>query len=369
MRAPTSAPVRILHTVHAYPPDVGGSEAVVSRLSEGLLARGHEVAVATSAHADRGPEVEGVPVHGFPAGPAGALAYRRFVHEGMRDGRWDVVMTYHSKVWSHLALAPFRTVGPAWVYAPTEFTDLDSRHPRHLAYYRTLEPASLRRAKRVVVLTKADEERAVTLGGERVRARVRRIPNGTDHGWWSKGRAGKVRDRLGLPEDAPLALFTGALWPHKEVETLARALAQAPGVHLAVAGPQRGRADAVRAAARAAGTLDRVHLVGPIERDVLRKLYHTCDVHASASNNEGFGLTYLEAMACGKPVVARAVGVVPELVGEGAAVHVAHDPSTFGAAILQAIDEGGGKNRELAKAYDWEVVLDRFEACYEEVAR
>lgn len=363
------AVVRILQTVHAYPPATGGTEAVVDRISRDLVDRGHEVEVATAAHPERGECVGPVPVHGFQTTPFGVWAYRRFVLEGVREDRWDVVMTYHSKVFTHLALFPFEEqLASRWVYMPVEFTDLDSYRPRHLVYYRTVEPMSLQRAKRPVVLTRTDEQRAVEMAGESIRERLRRIPNGVDHEWWAQGSAGDVRERYGLPEGVPVVTFVGGFWEHKDVPTLVDAIAQLEDFHLVLAGDPRGRADQVRKRSRARGVDQRVHLLGRVPREDVRELYHASEVHASASRNEGFGLTYLEAMACGLPVVACKTGIVPELVEAGAVVEVADTSGDFAEAIEKVAGKGQA-NQAIAERYDWSNVVDRIEACYEEVAR
>jgi glycosyltransferase involved in cell wall biosynthesis len=358
--------VRILHTVHAYPPQVGGTERVVHRLSRGLAERGHDVEVATAAHPERGETVDGIRVQGFAETPRGAWAYRRWVLDGLAEDRWDVVMTYHSKVWSHLALWPFpERLANRWVYMPVEFTDLDSRRPRHLVYYRTVEPASLRKAARAVTLTKADEARARELAPE---AELATIPNGVDHAWWAAGEAGDVRERYGLPDEAPLVTYVGGFWVHKRVPDLVDAIARTDDLHLVLAGDPRGRGQAVRERSREAGVADRVHLPGRVPREDVRRLYHASAVHASASDNEGFGLTYLEAMACGLPVVARETGIVPELVDQGAAVEIAGDPAGFARSIERLAGKGEA-NVEVAERYDWDNIVGRVEACYEEVAR
>jgi glycosyltransferase involved in cell wall biosynthesis len=359
--------VRVLHTVHEYPPSVGGSEAVVQRLSEGLLERGHEVEVATSPHEARGQTVDEVPVHEFAQTPWGALAYRRFVRQGLDGDRWDVVMTYHSKVFPHLALAPFRGLDDVWVYCPTEFTDIDSPMPRHLLYYRTVEPWSIERSAATMVLTERDRERAHEIA-EVAEDHVRVIPNGVDADYWIGGEAGSARERFDLPSDAPIALYVGGIWEHKRVDQLVDAVASLDDVHLALAGDPRGNRDEIEARAEDREIDDRVHVLGRVERDALRSLYQAVDVFASASENEGFGLVYLEAMACGLPVAARPVGVVPDLVDDDAVLQVANSVGSLARAIRELVDADGSANVDVARAYDWENVLDELEALYEEVA-
>jgi len=191
--------------------------------------------------------------------------------DGLADDRWDVVMTYHSKVFTHLALFPFPDeLAQRWVYCPTEFTDVTSGSLRHRVYYRTVEPRSLRRAARSVVLTRRDEHRALNLA-DGIGDHLVRIPNGVDAGWWANGEAGDVRERYELPAEADLAVFAGGLWEHKDVVTLVDALAELEDIHLALAGGDQGHRGAIEERIREHGLGDRVHLLGRIPReDVLQ---------------------------------------------------------------------------------------------------
>ncbi len=272
-------------------------------------------------------------------------------------------------MFSHLALFPFPDeLANRWVYCPTEFTDVASSRPRHLVYYLTIEPMSLRRAARPVVLTRADEKLALELAGDRIEERLTRIPNGVDVEWWTKGEAGDVRARHGLPEEAPLVVYAGGLWEHKDVATLVDAVARIGDVHLVVAGSDQGRRAEIEDRIETHGIEQRVHLVGRVSREDLRSLYHTADVFASASRNEGFGLVYLEAMACGLPLVVRSVGVIPELAEQGADLVVAEDATAFAQGIETMLTDPAEANPQIVQAYDWEAIVDRFEQLYLDVA-
>lgn len=77
-------------------------------------------------------------------------------------------------------------------------------------------------------------------------------------------------------------------------------------------------------------------------------------------------MVFLEAMACGLPVVARGVGVVPELVDRDADVVLAEDPDGFARGIGSVLGASSSRNREISRAYDWENVVDAWEEVYEE---
>jgi len=105
-----------------------------------------------------------------------------------------------------------------------------------------------------------------------------------------------------------------------------------------------------------------VLLLGYVSDDTLRKCYSACDVFVTASLLEGFGLTILEAMAAGKPVVALKTSAVTELISNNKNGFLIEDsdPEKFAnAMLLLAIDEKlrksiGNRNRELvANRFSW----------------
>lgn len=108
----------------------------------------------------------------------------------------------------------------------------------------------------------------------------------------------RVQKRHGLP--ARFVLQVGTVEPRKDVATLAAA-ARAAGCAVVLAG-------------RVSATLPKgVRALGYVDRGDLPALYSAATVVAYSSLYEGFGLPPLEAMACGAPVVATAVGALPDL--------------------------------------------------------
>lgn len=122
---------------------------------------------------------------------------------------------------------------------------------------------------------------------------------------------------------APRLLFVGNLVANKGVATVLEAFvrlsAQHPALTLTIAGSDDGEvAQELRSRAADAGLADRVAVLGFVEHGELPALYRSADVFAAPSRYEGgLGLVYLEAMACGLPVVATASGGAAEAIEHG----------------------------------------------------
>jgi glycosyltransferase involved in cell wall biosynthesis len=123
--------------------------------------------------------------------------------------------------------------------------------------------------------------------------------------------AGKLRAALGLHRDVPLAGAVGRLVPIKDHATLLAALAQVPGLHLAVLGDGELRGE-LEGQSRSLGLAGRAHFVG-WWADMPSALADL-DVVVLSSRNEGTPVALIEALAAGRPVVSTDVGGVRHVV-------------------------------------------------------
>jgi glycosyltransferase involved in cell wall biosynthesis len=120
-----------------------------------------------------------------------------------------------------------------------------------------------------------------------------------------------ARSRLRVRMDENLVLFVGNLEPRKQVDVLLRALPESASLVIIGTGENAGRDDQteqLHALTRALGLQDRVRFVGRVPDSKLLEWYAAADVFALPSSSEAQGIAALEAMACGLPVVASAVG-------------------------------------------------------------
>jgi glycosyltransferase involved in cell wall biosynthesis len=138
--------------------------------------------------------------------------------------------------------------------------------------------------------------------------------------------ARQARSRLGLGAYTPVVLFVGNLEPRKQVHLLLEALQQVrrsvPDARLAIVGSGKsaGAEDQTLHLQRLAVGLDlqsAVQFTGPVDGETLLDWYAAADAFALPSSSEAQGIVALEAMACGVPVVASAVGGLLGTISDG----------------------------------------------------
>jgi glycosyltransferase involved in cell wall biosynthesis len=145
-----------------------------------------------------------------------------------------------------------------------------------------------------------------------------------------------LRSELGLTSETPLIGTAVVFRPQKAVEVLleahARLLRTMPDVHLVIAGEGPTRAE-IQRRARELSLDGRVHFLG--HRDDVDAILRSLDVAALSSDFEGSPLFVLECMANGTPIVATAVGGIPQMVldGETGVLVPPRDPEALAGAI------------------------------------
>jgi len=167
-------------------------------------------------------------------------------------------------------------------------------------------------------------------------------------------------------------LSVGHLYPVKGHHHVIEALTQLPDVALLIAGsgPDRKR---LEAQALALGVTDRVTFLGALPQNQLREYYGAADALVLASSREGWANVLLEAMACGTPTVATAVGGTPEVVRAPAAGVLIASPTSEdvadGVRRLRSSYPDHAATRAYAEEHGWgettraQVSLFRQAAC------
>ncbi len=212
-----------------------------------------------------------------------------------------------------------------------------------LYYWRYVALPSARRATRIVTVShhaRQEIARELHLPLERIETVYNSIGDQFTASIASE-RVAQVRARYYL--SAPYILFVSTLQARKNVSALIRAFerlaAALPDVLLVLAGGISANSEAIVRDAEQSPAAARIRLTGRVDYADLPALYAGAQVFALPSKQEGFGLTMIEAMACGTPVVANNASCLPEVAGDAALLVDADDAEAFAAALRRALED------------------------------
>jgi glycosyltransferase involved in cell wall biosynthesis len=391
--------VRILHTVEFYAPSVGGAQEVVRQLSERLVARGHDVTVATTRLPTRtndvigGVRIEEFDVRGNAVrGLEGEVdRYRAFV----RNGGFDVVMSYAAQQWATDALLPIAgELDAATVLSPCGFSALDD--PRYAAFFAKL-PNQMRAYDRLVFHSSTYQD--VRFAREHGLENIEVLANAADEREFDLDdaeiarRRERFRTAHGIDPDEPLLLTVGGHTGQKGHALVLAALPRLTVPHATLAlvgnkplgigcGPScRVRAAATRLTSRGRR---RALLLDPA-RDGVIDAYFAADLFMFGSQIECSPLVLFEAAAAGLPFVTVPAGnsaEIAEWTGGGVAVDapridgkVVGDPDRLAAAASALLADaprraamGAAGRAAWRERYSWEKVTDGYEQLYARLA-
>jgi teichuronic acid biosynthesis glycosyltransferase TuaC len=230
----------------------------------------------------------------------------------------------------------------------------------------------LPRAAAVVTVSEALRSRLVAATGFPA-DRIEVIPNCVDAQRFRPGDRLAARQRLGLPIDERIILSVCHLVPGKRVDLLISALAALPldcRPFLVVVGDGPERIRLLRLTGQLG--LERwVRLVGARRPELLPEWYRAADAFALASDREGYPNVLLEAIASGLPVLASAVGGVPEIVNQEVGLVVGANTARAFAESLLAIGQRRFDQRAFqqhAARHTWKAAAERLAAIFERVA-
>ncbi|TFV61680.1 glycosyltransferase family 1 protein [Geodermatophilus sp. DF01-2] len=374
--------------------DAGGQNVHVAALAAGLARRGHEVTVHTRREDPDQPHrmttADGYDVAHVTAGPARVLPkddllrhMPEFASVLRREWAQRPPDLVHAHFWmSGLAAVAAAGAGRAGIPIVQTFHALGSVKRRHQGAADTSPPQRVDRERSLcrtvahVIATCSDEVfelRRLGLDSDRVSI----VPCGVDTAVFTpRGPVAPRGDRKRL-------LVLGRLVERKGQEDAVRALAAVPDVELVVVGgPSAAQLDddpevrRLREVAASLGVADRLVFTGAVARADVPAWVRSADVVLAVPWYEPFGITPLEAMACGRPVVATAVGGLQDSVADGVTGDLVppRDPARLGevlAALL--VDDarraayGAAGVRRARDRYRWARVVADTDTVYRQV--
>ena len=381
--------MKILQVTSYFFPNIGGIETVVYHLSKGLACLGHDVQVLTSNFPEGGKEIKNdlftvkrlpafMHCFGFPMVSSLKEVLKNdvdLIHVHVNSPilaetaalgsvfrRIPLVVTYHSDTYAKEARSSFRKL---WFIAEPLYDNLLKRQLCQIA-------------KKITISTPIYLKKSSFL--QKFKDKVVVIPHGVDHSRFhvDAGMGEKFKIESGFPRETKIITYVGRLAPYKGLPTLLRAfhyvLRNTKDAVLVVVG--KGMMEkGLKALAFDLNIQNAVVFANDVDDEVLPNFYRMSDVFVlpSRSGAESFGLSLLEAMACGIPVVASNVGGVPYVVGDGGVLVRPNSPLEMAEALEgilsdQALrQELSGKASKESFRFNWDLMTKEMEKLYIEL--
>jgi glycosyltransferase involved in cell wall biosynthesis len=365
-----------------WPPDVGGPASHAPEVAAFLHERGHGVDVVITA--DRAPAAEPYPVHWVSRRlPKGVVHARALAAIAAHARTSDVVYTTGMFARSAAACTLTRTPSVVKLTGDPAFERMRWRgtftggledfqggaRGLEAAGLRALRSGTLRAATRIVCPSAYLRDAVISWGVPAERVTV--LPNPVPGARVVDREA--ARRRLGVDSQVLLA-FAGRFGAQKSLDVALDAVAAAENVTLLLAGEGDDESELRR---RAEPLGERARFLGPLTRDDVLELFAAADASVLSSAWENLPHAVLESLAVGTPVLATAVGGVPELVEDGVngLLVPAGDRAAFGAAVARFATDATLRERlrhgaaASVERFAPEHVYAELEAILESVAR
>ena len=405
--------MKILHLVQNYFPSVGGTQAVIQEVSEGCVRRYRDDVTVFTTNALSGPQMhenEFLPVGNELVND---VLVRRF-------GYWRKhrKLVRNASRYANRLRAPFRDylevlsgdpMSPAMLietlrarvdvvgcmafpylhmYFPLYVRPRGPRCPvvlfgaLHLHDDHVARPilGAINRAQAYVAFTEFEKQVLIRNGIPSERIHV--VGLGVHVSRFEGASPVTVRERYGIG-DVPVVGFIGRQAAYKGCGTLIKAMATVwdrfPSAHLLLAGSRTKFSPQLDAliAQLPRWKRDRVTIAHDFTEEEKPRWFAACDIVASVSSQESFGIVYVEAWACGKPVIGGRIGAVECVIrdGEDGLLVPCGDPAALSSAIETLLASAqlrerlgrNGRDKVIA-AHDWPIVVDKVHNLYEQVA-
>ena len=366
--------MRVCILVESYHPRIGGTPSQARLVAADLRRAGHEAVVVTRRWERGHPArevVDGVPVFrvgpiGFGAGKKWRMLFRVMPLLLTRRGV-DLVYCPGLRVLGAAAVLAGKAKRWRCVLRPVSCGEMSGAFfndgLKRAGLKGSAWPVRAGLALRNALLRRADAFVAISgeLEAELVRggvpeAKIVRIPNGVDEAVFRPARPEEKADRraaLGIAKESLLVVYTGRLVTYKGLPGLLRVwervAADVPEARLALVGGggnDMANCEAeLRAFCDARRLGDRVLFTGDVGQ--VAPWLQAADVFAFPTQNEAFGISLIEAMACGLPAVSTDVGGVKDIVEDGvnSLVVPAEDEAALEAALRRLLHEPGLRDR------------------------
>jgi D-inositol-3-phosphate glycosyltransferase len=397
-----ASPLALLGSV-----DAGGQNVYVDEVSRNLVRHGYAVDVFTRRDSPDPPAIvdwaPGVRVVNLAVGPATFVpkddlwplmpAFRDAVEQFVVEtgARYSLLHgNFWMSGWVAAQLATRLCIPVVQIFHATGKTkhryqgEADTSPTERVA----IEHEVIRSVDRIIAQCPAEEAELIDDYGADP-AKVTVIPSAVNIDRYRPVARVEARQRIGLPSDALVIGYIGRMLPRKDPRNIVRALAllvrdfDRPLTLLLVGGETRDpdpdatpEIGELQRLAAELGVADRLLFTGKRQPDELRDYYSAVDVAVTTPWYEPFGLTPLEAMACGTPVIGSAVGGITYTIADGETGFLVppRDPDALALRLREVLSNADLRVRmsraaraRVERDFTWDIVAARTAALYDEL--
>lgn len=261
-----------------------------------------------------------------------------------------LVITVHDLLWHEFRGVQVTTL-PSWLY-----------WPKYLGY-RFITTQAIAHAAAILVPAET-VKKTVTRYYPQAAQKITVTPEGVS--------ASFINQKTGNTSPKPVLVYLGSLYPHKNVKIIIEALHSLPNFTLLIVGARTVFETNIREMVTKAGIEKQVKFVGYLTDEELTTTLQTATALIQPSLSEGFGLTGVEAMATGVPVIASDIPIFKEIYQSAATFFDPHSAAALVAAVnkvsdpairRQVISEG----KKVSSQYRWETMVEQTLAVYRQV--
>jgi len=325
--------LKILFATPCFYPDLryGGSATAAYNVLKELSRRGHNITVLTTVVGSTATpptvtrEVDGITVHYLKGYFEGAFLSQYLLRSLLEQPRPDLVHVNNYRnfpsdivsLWAHKRSIPTVVSANGCIYAYRYMPSFPWTKKLLYQLHDTFVSTPVRKTTIALAVSHAEVKHYEEFGVPSERIRV--VPNGIDLDRFSPGASKSYLTSEFGPSSDSIG-YVGRLDPIKGLLTLLKAFEtvslKTPGCKLVLVGPDFGMKRTLLSVVDRR-KLSGVTFPGPVSYDRLPDVYRALDVVVTPSLFEIFGMSTLEAMACGKPVVSTRVGGMSDLIQEG----------------------------------------------------
>jgi len=385
--------MKIVQITARFFPHLGGVESYVYDLSRKLVENGHDVTVYTSdwpairqEHLPRFSTFGKINVVRFRSvqvlpGLPPTLVFPSLVNTLLKDRETDVIHVHNYGYFPAYSASFGRLINgiPLILSAHTTSKVSVGIFARRF-YNKTLGKMTVKMADHIICSTEDEKDYLISVGADPLRTSI--IPNGVDVERFTVGST-SFSFRKKFDVSGKIVLAVGRLSKEKGLDYLLKAASKVKNdmpktrVNFVLVGPDYGVEAKLSSQAQSLGIEGNVLFVGPLRDAELTSAYLESDVYVLPSLFESFGMTLLEAMAAGKPIVASRYSAAPDLLRNGAKGYMINPyrPEEMAKALetlltdSQLADRMGRINRSIVTQYSWNHIAEKIEKVYDAVGR